>query len=65
MTLPSPAGLQRVLLFRHELEAGEGIEALDAVGLRYLAGHFRGDDGLESHRDWRAALPERFMAPIR
>ena len=41
--------LQGVLFFRHELEAGEGIEALYAVALRHLPGHFRGDDGFEGH----------------
>ena len=43
------SGLQGVLLLRHELEAGEGIVAGDAVGLGHLAGHLGGDDGLQGY----------------
>ena len=42
-------GLQGVLLLRHELEAGKGVAAGDAVGLCHSAGHLGGDDGLEAH----------------
>ena len=40
---------QGVLLLGHELEAGEGVVAGDAVGLGHLPGHLGGDDGLEQH----------------
>ena len=49
MTFPSPAALQLVLLLRQELEAGEGVVALQAVDLGHLPGHLRGDDGLQGH----------------
>ena len=39
--------LQLVLLLGHELEAGEGVAAGDAVGLGHLPGHLGGDDGLQ------------------
>ena len=40
---------QSVHLLGHELEAGEGIVAGDAVALGHLAGHLSGDDGLQQH----------------
>ena len=45
--------LQLALLLGHELEAGEGVVAGDAVGFRHLAGHVGGDDRLEEHRLFR------------
>ena len=42
-------GFQSILLLGHELEAGEGVKAGDAVALGHLAGHLGGDDGLDGN----------------
>ena len=56
-----PLLLQLRQLFRHILEAGEGVEAPGAVGLRDPLGQRRGDDGLDQTGILRQSAPLRPM----